>query len=251
MTTKKGKFGDGIKISYKTQLGISRLPEPNFDVITWTKMFLCLLSSWFIVAWQRQVCILTNFLALSARLQGCPFCLLICGCKHLCKLMLLMLLCWFVVICCTSTWNALIFVLRCGPADRAPVRPKATLNHSCEIFFLALMTSISPKQTLHYKPTKINKPWTSLLWPSKWLPFLAPCCAESWAWQPFKIPLHVREMIENREMENTLERPTFDMSDAEHVKAYPDFWKNLLWVKELQAYEDIKLFDNSPKTLIH
>lgn len=33
MTTKKGKFGDGIKISYKTQLGISRLPEPNFDVM--------------------------------------------------------------------------------------------------------------------------------------------------------------------------------------------------------------------------
>jgi hypothetical protein len=59
----------------------------------------------------------------------------------------------------------------------------------------------------------------------------------------FKVPLDVREMVENREMEESLVPPTADMPDEELVNVYPTFWQNLLWTSELQAYEDIKLFD--------
>ena len=65
----------------------------------------------------------------------------------------------------------------------------------------------------------------------------------------FKVPLDVREMVESREMANTLIPPTFDMDDQELAKVYPTFWQNLLWVSELQAYEDIKLFDMENATL--
>jgi hypothetical protein len=60
----------------------------------------------------------------------------------------------------------------------------------------------------------------------------------------FKVPLDVREMVESREIEcDALVTPTSDISDQELVKVYPAFWQNLVWISELQAYEDIKLFD--------
>jgi cell pole-organizing protein PopZ len=61
----------------------------------------------------------------------------------------------------------------------------------------------------------------------------------------FKVPLDVREMVQSREMESALIPPTFDISDKDLInnKVYSTFWQNLLWYSELQAYEDIKLFD--------
>lgn len=58
-----------------------------------------------------------------------------------------------------------------------------------------------------------------------------------------KIPLDVREMVASREMEGVLVPPTYDMSDEELARVYPAFWQNLLWISELQSYEDVKLFD--------
>jgi helicase MOV-10 len=59
----------------------------------------------------------------------------------------------------------------------------------------------------------------------------------------FKVPVDVRELVENREMEGTLLVPSVDTSSKNFPRVYPSFWCNLLWVSELQAYEDIKLFD--------
>jgi len=59
----------------------------------------------------------------------------------------------------------------------------------------------------------------------------------------FRVPLDVREMVENREMEGALVPPDFDMPDSELPTVYSSFWQNLLWMSELQAYDDIQLFD--------
>mmetsp|Transcript_2660 Transcript_2660/g.7368 ORF Transcript_2660/g.7368 Transcript_2660/m.7368 type:complete len:1107 (-) Transcript_2660:51-3371(-) len=59
----------------------------------------------------------------------------------------------------------------------------------------------------------------------------------------FKVPLDIRELVESREMEGTLVPPTNETPDNEFPAHYSTFWQNMLWVSELQAYEDIKLFD--------
>jgi len=59
----------------------------------------------------------------------------------------------------------------------------------------------------------------------------------------YKVPVDVRELVENKEMEGALVRPTYETSAKDFASQYPAFWQNLLWTSELQAYEDIKLFD--------
>lgn len=61
--------------------------------------------------------------------------------------------------------------------------------------------------------------------------------------RPFKVPVDVRELVENREMENAMVAPSLETTNDEFSDVYSTFWKNLLWTSELQAYEDIKLFD--------
>ena len=65
----------------------------------------------------------------------------------------------------------------------------------------------------------------------------------------FKPPLDVREMVTNGEIEGALVGPTYDTPDNELPEVYSKFWQNLLWVSELQAYEDIKLFDMEDASL--
>ena len=67
--------------------------------------------------------------------------------------------------------------------------------------------------------------------------------------KPFKVPLDVREMVKNREMEGTLVVPSVESSSKEFSTVYQTFWRNMLWISELQAYEDIKLFDMENATL--
>ena len=59
----------------------------------------------------------------------------------------------------------------------------------------------------------------------------------------FKVPLDVRQMVENREFEASLVRPDYDTNENDLANVYSSFWQNLIWLSELQAYEDIKLFD--------
>ena len=65
----------------------------------------------------------------------------------------------------------------------------------------------------------------------------------------FKVPLDVREMVESREIEASLVAPDYDTPDEDLAKVYSPFWQNLIWLSELQAYEDIKLFDMQNATL--
>ncbi|KAL3911469.1 MAG: hypothetical protein SGILL_007271, partial [Bacillariaceae sp.] len=66
---------------------------------------------------------------------------------------------------------------------------------------------------------------------------------------PSKVPKDVRAMIEDREMEGTLAAPSIDTPSSEFSGVYQTFWRNMLWTSELQAYEDIKLFDIENATL--
>ncbi|CAB9509556.1 Putative helicase MOV-10 [Seminavis robusta] len=64
----------------------------------------------------------------------------------------------------------------------------------------------------------------------------------------FKVPVDVRELVEKNEIESALVPPTYATtsyasSAKELKKTYSTFWQSLLWTSELQAYEDIKLFD--------
>ena len=62
----------------------------------------------------------------------------------------------------------------------------------------------------------------------------------------YKVPIDVRELVENKEMEGSLVKPTYDNNsnnNQEFGELYSTFWQNLLWASELQAYEDIKLYD--------
>jgi hypothetical protein len=59
----------------------------------------------------------------------------------------------------------------------------------------------------------------------------------------FKPPITVRELLQTREMEGTLVPPSYGTPTKELRNVYSTFWQNLLWATELQAYEDIKLFD--------
>jgi len=65
----------------------------------------------------------------------------------------------------------------------------------------------------------------------------------------FKVSVDVRELVENREMEEALVPPDYDTNDDELQIAYSTFWQNLLWTSELQAYDDIQLFDMENVTL--
>jgi len=69
--------------------------------------------------------------------------------------------------------------------------------------------------------------------------------------ESYKIPIHVKELVANKEMEAMLVQPTPDATpDEEFGTTYSTFWKNLLWTSELQAYEDIKLFDMKNAELV-
>lgn len=60
----------------------------------------------------------------------------------------------------------------------------------------------------------------------------------------YKIPIDVRETVSSKgEDEVILEPPTPETPQIELARVYRDFWQQLLWMSELQTYEDIKLFD--------
>jgi hypothetical protein len=59
----------------------------------------------------------------------------------------------------------------------------------------------------------------------------------------YKVPVDVREIVSNREGEAALVPPTYETPDQDLPSVYSTFWQQLLWISELQAYEDIKLFD--------
>jgi hypothetical protein len=60
----------------------------------------------------------------------------------------------------------------------------------------------------------------------------------------FKIPTDVRVVAPSRgEAEATLERPTQDTPEQDLPLIYQTFWQEMLWMSELQTYEDMKLFD--------
>ena len=66
----------------------------------------------------------------------------------------------------------------------------------------------------------------------------------------YKVPIDVRELVENKEMDGSLVKPTHEQSNnQEFGEVYSTFWQNLLWTSELQAYEDIKLYDVEDTTL--
>ncbi|KAG7358960.1 DNA/RNA helicase, superfamily II, SNF2 family protein [Nitzschia inconspicua] len=60
----------------------------------------------------------------------------------------------------------------------------------------------------------------------------------------YKIPIDVRETAAVKvEAEIALEPPTQDTPEEDLPQIYQTFWQQLLWMSELQTYEDIKLFD--------
>jgi len=64
--------------------------------------------------------------------------------------------------------------------------------------------------------------------------------------EQFFIPVDVRRLVEAKEIEVTLESPysySDDVGEEEFNHSYKSFWQNMLWTSELQAYEDIQLFD--------
>lgn len=65
----------------------------------------------------------------------------------------------------------------------------------------------------------------------------------------FKVPVDVRSMIEHKEAENAIVSPSMTTPRKEFCATYSSFWQTLLWVNELQALEDIKLFDMEKATL--
>jgi helicase MOV-10 len=62
----------------------------------------------------------------------------------------------------------------------------------------------------------------------------------------FRIPIDVRETaLSKGEAEALLEPPTQDTTEEDLPQVYTTFWQQMLWMSELQAYEDVKLFDLS------
>ncbi len=67
--------------------------------------------------------------------------------------------------------------------------------------------------------------------------------------QQFRIPKHTMRRVETGELEDSLVVPwdnkdKYDDDDDDGFGVtYSNFWQNLLWASELQAYEDIRLFD--------
>eukprot|EP00592_Proboscia_alata_P017733 CAMPEP_0194400692 /NCGR_PEP_ID=MMETSP0174-20130528/127375_1 /TAXON_ID=216777 /ORGANISM="Proboscia alata, Strain PI-D3" /LENGTH=399 /DNA_ID=CAMNT_0039197277 /DNA_START=298 /DNA_END=1495 /DNA_ORIENTATION=+ len=62
----------------------------------------------------------------------------------------------------------------------------------------------------------------------------------------FPIPKHTRRRMETGELEDALVKP-WDYENNEEEEefgtTYRTFWQNLLWISEVQAYDDIRFFD--------
>lgn len=59
-----------------------------------------------------------------------------------------------------------------------------------------------------------------------------------------RVPLEVKEMVENKELESNLTKPEDDFRE------YVDFWRKMVWAQEVQARIDITLYDMEKVSLI-
>lgn len=59
----------------------------------------------------------------------------------------------------------------------------------------------------------------------------------------YNVPIDVREMVAGNEVKESIQKPDFETPSSELGELYTTFWQKMLWISELQSYDDIKLFD--------
>jgi hypothetical protein len=132
-------------------------------------------------------------------------------------------------------------------AETFPILRSLSLNAAVDPVMMQMLQPVTPYQKKKKRPHKDERPIDkkNVFYPPRATSGSDIAAAAKYnRLNQYKIPVDVRETASNKEdVEATLEPPTQDTPENELHEVYQTFWQQMLWLSELQTYEDIKLFD--------